>query len=183
MDEKIEKKYPKTFKAIMEAFAGESQARNKYDFFAKVAKKEGHPKLADFFKETSRNEMMHAKLLFKLVNGIGDTKENLNTCIEGENYEHTSMYPEFEKIAKKEGFKKAEFLFARLAIIEKEHEERFKRLLEELEDNTLYSSKTGKPIAWICQVCGNVEYGEKPPEVCPVCAHPKGHFERMQKEY
>ena len=91
------KKYPKTVKAIEEAFAGESMARNKYDFFAKVARKEGHPKIADFFEETSRNEKMHAKLLFRLINGIGDTKDNLQTCIDGEEYEHTQMYPSFEK--------------------------------------------------------------------------------------
>lgn len=179
----LEKKYPKTYESIMEAFAGESQARNKYDYFAKVARKQGHQKLGDFFEETARNEMEHAKLLFKLVSGIGDSKENLQTCIDGENYEHTSMYPNFEKIAKEEGFKAAELLFSKLAIIEKSHEERFKRLLEELNNETLYNSKNGKEIAWICQKCGNIHYGEKAPEICPVCAHPQGYYERQENLY
>ena len=183
MNKEIEKKYPKTFKAIMNAFEGESQARNKYDFFAKVARKEGHSKLADFFEETSRNEMQHAKLLYKLIKGISNTKDNLQTCIDGENYEQTTMYPNFAEIAKKEGFKEAEFLFSRLAVIEKHHEERFKRLLNELENNTLYDSKTGKEVAWICQVCGNIEYGTSAPTICPVCKHPQGHFERLEKNY
>lgn len=182
-NKEIKEKYPKTFNAILEAFAGESEARNKYDFFSKIARKEGHPKIADFFDETSRNEKMHAKLLYKLIEGLGDTKENLQTCIDGENYEQTSMYPKFEKIADEEGFIEAKFLFSKLAVIEKEHEERFQRILEELENNTLYSSKTGEKIAWICQVCGNIEYGEHPPEKCPVCKHPKGHFERLQNQY
>ncbi|MCT4617165.1 MAG: rubrerythrin family protein [Candidatus Gracilibacteria bacterium] len=183
MNNNIEKKYPKTYKSIMEAFAGESMARNKYDFFAKIARKGGHPKLDDFFRETSKNEYQHAKLLYKLVGGLGDTQENLKTCIEGEEYEHETMYPDFAEIAKKEGFKEAELLFRQLAKIELEHAERFKRLLKELDDDTLYDSKTGEKVAWICQVCGNVEYGINPPEVCPVCAHPKGHFERMQDKY
>jgi len=183
MNNEVKNKYPKTFDAIMEAFAWESEARNKYDFFAKVARKEGHPKLDDFFRETSKNEMQHAKLLYRLAGWIWDTQDNLKTCIEGEEYEHESMYPDFAKIAKEEGFKEAELLFTRLAEIEKDHAERFKRLLKELEDNTLYSSKTGEKIAWICQVCGNVEYGINPPKVCPVCAHPQGHFERMQDKY
>lgn len=183
MNNDIEKKFPETFKVIMEAFSGESQARNKYDFFAKVARKEGHSKLADFFEETARNEMQHAKLLYKLVGGISDTKDNLKTAMKGEEYENTTMYPTFAKIAKKEGFKEAEFLFSRLVEIEKEHEERFKRLLEELNNNTLYSSKTGEKIAWICQVCGNIEYGENAPKICPVCKHPQGHFERLNENY
>ncbi len=179
----IEKKYPKTYKAIMEAFAGESQARNKYDFFAKVARKEGHQKLADFFEETARNEHEHAKLLFKLVEGIGDSKKNLQTCIDGEHYENTSMYPGMEKIAEKEGFKQAKILFSLLAKVEKEHEERFKRLLSELKDGTLYSSKDGEKIAWVCRKCGNVHYGKVPPKKCPVCDHPQGYYERGQQQY
>lgn len=183
VDTNIEKKYPKTFEAIMEAFSGESQARNKYDFFAKVARKEGHQKIADFFEETAKNEMEHAKLLYKLISGISNTKDNLKVCIAGEHYEHSSMYPGFAKIAKEEGFKDAEFLFSRLINIELEHEKRFKRIKNEFENGTLYSSKSGKPIAWICKVCGNIEFGEYPPEICPVCKHPKGYFERKQLEY
>ena len=179
MNQDTIKKYPKTSKVIMEAFAGESQARNKYDFFAKVAKKEGHQKLADFFEETARNEQQHAKLLFKLLNGISNTQDNLKVCIEGENYEHTTMYPDFAKIAKQEGFKEAEELFNKIAKVEIEHENRFKTLLSKLENNTLYRSDNNEPIAWICRVCGNVETAIEPPEKCPVCNHPKGYFEKQ----
>ena len=183
MDKDIMKKYPKTSKAILEAFAGESQARNKYDFYAKVARKEGHQVIGDFFEETAKNEQEHAKLLLKLLSGINDTKTNLKTAQEGEHYEEQTMYPDFAKIAKEEGFKEAENLFKKLAVIEKHHEERFKRLLKELEDNTLYDSNTGEKIIWICQKCGNIEEGINPPEICPVCKHPKGYFTREQKEY
>jgi len=133
-------KYPKTVEAIMSAFAGESQARNKYDFFAKVARKDGHQKLANFFEETARNEHEHAKLLFKLVNGIGTSSENLQAAADGEHYENVTMYPDFEAIAKQEGFKDAQLLFSKLAKVEKEHEQRFTRLLKELDDETLYDS-------------------------------------------
>lgn len=183
INKEIMKKYPKTSKAILEAFAGESQARNKYDFYAKVAAKEGHQKLAEFFEETARNEHEHAKLILRLLEGIGDTKTNLKDCIEGENYEHTTMYPDFAKIAKEEGFADAEKLFSGLVKIEKHHDERFERLLKELENETLYDSKTGEAIVWICRKCGNIETGINPPEKCPVCNHPQGYFERMQKEY
>lgn len=179
----IKIKYPKTFENIMTAFAGESEARNKYDFFAKVSRKEGHEKLAEFFEETARNEMEHAKLLFKLVNGIGSTSDNLKECIEGERYETEEMYPGFKTIAQEEGFKGAELLFEKLTNIEKLHEERYKRLLTELEGESLYDSKTNTKIAWICRKCGNVHEGEKAPEVCPVCGHPKGYYEREQTQY
>jgi rubrerythrin len=179
----VMKKYPKTTKVLLEAFSGESQARNKYDFFAKVARKEGHQKLAEFFEETAKNEFEHAKLLFKLLDGIGDSKGNLQEAINGENYEHILMYPKFAEIAREEGFEKAEFLFNRLSRIEKEHDERFKRLLLELNENTLYSSKTGEKIVWVCRVCGNIECGIEAPEVCPVCNHPRGYFERQQQNY
>jgi rubrerythrin len=182
MDESLKNKYPKTFENIMAAFAGESQARNKYDFFAKVAKKEGHEKLSEFFEETARNEQEHAKLLFKLVKGISNTSNNLGECIEGERYENEEMYPGFAKVADEEGFDEAKRLFEKLAKIEKLHEERYKRLLEEFDNNTLYSSK-GDKIAWICRKCGNVHEGEEPPQICPVCSHPKGYYEREQQEY
>lgn len=183
MDESIRNEYPETYKALLESFSWESEARNKYDFYAKVARKSWHPKVADFFEETAKNEMQHAKLLFKLLSWIWNTEDNLKDCIEGEKHEHTSMYPKFEAIAAKEGFKEAELLFWQLSKIEKSHEERFKRLLSELEDKTLYSSKTWEPIAWICQVCWNIEYWISAPNICPVCAHPKWHFERMQENY
>ena len=182
MDESLKNKYPRTFENIMSAFSGESQARNKYDFFAKVAKKEGHEKLAEFFEETARNEQEHAKLLFKLVKGLSNTSDNLQECIDGEHYETEEMYPGFAKVAKEEGFTKAQELFEKLARIEKTHEDRYRRLLEELENNTLYTSK-GDDIAWICRKCGNVHNAQEPPEVCPVCSHPKGYYEREQREY
>lgn len=176
-------KHPKTVEAIKEAFSGESQARNKYDFFAKVARKEGHQKLGEFFEETARNEQEHAKLLFKLIGGISNTADNLHEAANGEHYENESMYPNFAKIAKEEGFKEAEMLFNKLAKIEKYHEERFKRLLTELNDESLYNSKTEEKIAWICRKCGNVETAIKAPVKCPVCAHPQGYYEREQVEY
>ena len=113
----------------------------------------------------------------------GNTKENLQSAADGEHYEHTSMYPGMEEVAKEEGFKDAQVLFGLLAKVELEHENRFKRLLGELEDGTLYSSKTGEKIAWVCRKCGNVHYGEEPPEKCPVCTHPKGYFERRDESY
>jgi len=179
----VDKKYPKTYEALMSAFAGESQARNKYDFFAKVARKEGHQKLAEFFEETSRNEHEHAKLLFELAQGISNSSNNLKAAAAGEHYETESMYPDFKNIAKEESFSEAEDLFERLAKVEKHHEERFLRLLKELDGDTLYSTNTGKKIAWVCRKCGNVEFAEKAPEKCPVCKHPKAYFEREQQEY
>ena len=181
VDNSIKEKFPKTFENIMAAFAGESQARNKYDFFAKVAAKEGHQKLAEFFSETARNEQEHAKLLFKLVSGIGDSKANLGECIDGEHYETEEMYPSFAKVAVEEGFDDAKKLFDKLAKIEKHHEERYKRLLNELENGTLY--KDDKKVVWICRKCGNVHEGSAPPEKCPVCNHPRGYYEKEQTQY
>ncbi len=181
--ESLKKKYPKTVDAIMSAFAGESQARNKYDYFAKVARKEGHQKLGEFFEETAKNEHEHAKLLFKLVSGIGNTKDNLKSAMDGEHYENETMYPDFAKIANEEGFTDAKELFERLARVEKEHEERFKRLLGELNNDTLYKSSDGSEIEWKCQKCGNVEKRLEAPDKCPVCNHPKGYFERLSDNY
>jgi rubrerythrin len=145
-------------------------------FFAKVARKEGHQKLADYFEETARNEHEHAKLLFKLLSGISNTKDNLKVAMTGEQYENESMYPKFAKVAEKEGFTDAKELFEKLARVEKEHEDRFKSLLEKLENQTLYSDN--KKVAWVCKKCGNVEYGESAPQKCPVCNHPQGYFEK-----
>jgi rubrerythrin len=182
MDESLKNKFPQTYSNILAAFAGESQARNKYDFFAKTARKEGHQKLADFFEETARNEQEHAKLLLKLLKGIGNSKNNLQECIDGEHYETEEMYTNFEKIAKEEGFQDAQKLFSKLAKIEKHHEERYKRLLNQLENDVLYSSREEK-ISWICKKCGNVHKGVEAPDVCPVCSHPKGYYEKEQQEY
>ena len=174
----VKKKYPETYKAIMEAFAGESQARNKYDFFAKVARKDGHQKLAEFFEETARNECEHAKLLFKLVSGISGTANNLKAAAAGENFENTSMYPRMAKTAKQEGFNDAKKLFNLLGKIEKEHEDRFNRLLKEFENDSLYKAKESSDMVWKCRKCGHVHSGDEAPNKCPVCKHPQGYFER-----
>ncbi|MCK4764826.1 MAG: rubrerythrin family protein [Candidatus Aminicenantes bacterium] len=165
----------KTEENLKAAFAGESQARNKYDYFAKVARKEGYHYVAKFFEETALNEMQHAKDEFKLLQGIGDTKANLQAAIAGENYEHTEMYPTFAKEAEAEGNKKAAALFRQVAKVEKEHEERYKKLLEMVEKGTLY--KREKSIRWKCSKCGYVHEGTEPPPKCPSCQHPLEYFE------
>ena len=165
----------KTEENLRAAFAGESQARNKYDYFAKAARKEGYLYIAKVFEETALNEMQHAKDEFKLLKGIGSTRENLKAAIEGENYENTEMYPEFAKIAEEEGNLKAAKQFRQIAEVEKHHEKRFRRLLKLVEENKVY--KREKPIAWKCSKCGYVHYGTEPPERCPSCDHPKEYYE------
>ena len=165
----------KTKENLKAAFSGESQARNKYDYFAKVARNEGYNYVARIFEETALNEMQHAKEEFKLLNGIGDTKENLKAAIEGEHYENTEMYPEFQKVAEEEGDKKAAKVFMQVSKVEKEHEERFKKLLEMVENGTVY--KRDKPITWKCSKCGFIHEGIEPPKNCPACDHPTEYFE------
>ncbi len=165
----------KTEKNLQAAFAGESQARNKYDYFAKVAKKEGHHYIASIFEETAINEMQHAKDEFKLLNGIGDTKANLKEAIEGENYETTEMYPTFAKEAEEEGNKEAARLFKQIAKVEAQHRDRYARLLKMLEDGTLYKRET--PIKWKCSKCGFIHEGTQPPPKCPSCQHEMEYFE------
>jgi len=165
----------KTEENLKEAFSGESQARNKYDYFAKVAKKEGYLYIAKIFEETALNEMQHAKDEFKLLNGIGDTKQNLKAAIEGEDYETTTMYPTFAKDAEAEGNKEAAILFTQIAKVEKEHRERYKKLLKMVEEGTVY--KREKPIRWKCAKCGYIHEGTEPPEKCPSCKHPKEYYE------
>ncbi|MFH1440202.1 MAG: rubrerythrin [Candidatus Woesearchaeota archaeon] len=157
------------------AFAGESQARNKYTYFAKVARKEGYHYIAKIFEETAENEMQHAKDEFKLLNGIGDTKANLKSAIEGEHYETTEMYPTFAEEAKKEGNEEAARLFNQIAKVEKEHENRYKKLLEMVENGTVF--KRDKPIRWKCSQCGFIYEGTQPPDKCPSCKHPKEYYE------
>ena len=165
----------KTEKNLMEAFAGESQARNKYTFYASAAKKAGYEQMAALFLETADQEKEHAKMWFKLLHGgIGTTAENLKDAAEGENYEWTDMYAEFARVAKEEGFDHIAFLFEGVAAIEKEHEERYLKLLENVE-NGLVFSKDGDAI-WKCMNCGHIVVGKQAPEVCPVCAHPKAYF-------
>jgi rubrerythrin len=165
----------KTQENLKAAFAGESQARNKYTYFAKVAKKEGYHYIAKIFEETAINEMQHAKDEFKLLNGIGDTKANLKAAIEGENYETTSMYPDFAKDAEEEGNLEAASLFKMIAKVEAEHRDRYKRLLEMVENETVY--KREEPIRWKCSKCGHIHEGEQPPVKCPTCKHEREYFE------
>jgi len=165
----------KTEENLKAAFAGESQARNKYMYFAKVARKQGYHYVAKIFEETAENEVQHAKEEFKLLKGIGDTAANLKAAIEGERYETEEMYPNFAKDAEEEGNIEAANKFRMIGKVEKEHEERYKRLLERLENGTLY--KRDKPIRWKCSKCGYIHQGTEPPKECPACAHPLEYYE------
>jgi len=164
----------KTEENLKAAFAGESQARNKYDYFAKVARKEGHHYIAEIFEETAKNEMQHAKDEFKLLNGINDTAANLKAAIEGEHYENTEMYPQMQKDAEEEGNEEAAKLFKEISEVEKHHEARYKKLLEMIEKGKVL--KRDKPIKWKCSKCGHIHEGTEPPEECPSCKHPKAYF-------
>jgi len=179
MDPKL--KGTKTEQNLRAAYAGESEATNKYSYFASVAKKEGYQQLAAFFEETSGNERAHAKIWFRLLGGIGNTAENLQSGVEGENYEWTSMYPQFAKEAREEGFEHIAKLFERVAEIEKRHEARYKKLLENLETGVVF--KRSEQVMWKCRVCGHIHIGEEAPEVCPVCAHPQAYFEINAENY
>ncbi|HIY59339.1 MAG TPA: rubrerythrin family protein [Candidatus Eisenbergiella pullistercoris] len=177
-----ELKGSKTEKNLETAFAGESMARNKYTYFASKARKEGYVQIANIFEETANNEKEHAKMWFKLLNdGIGSTAECLQAAAEGENYEWTDMYAAFAKEAKEEGFDEIARLFEGVAAIEKEHEERYRKLLANVE-NGLVFSKDGDTI-WQCSNCGHIVIGKKAPEVCPVCAHPQAYFQVKAENY
>lgn len=165
----------KTEKNLMAAFAGESQARNKYDYFAKVARKEGYHYIASIFEETAENEMQHAKEELKMAGGIGDTIANLKEAIAGEDYEVKTMYPDMAKDADEEGNKEAAILFRMIAKVEAEHRDRFKRMLEMVENGTVY--KREEKTKWKCSKCGYVHEGKEPPPKCPCCKHPKEYFE------
>lgn len=173
----------KTEANLMTAFAGESQARNKYTYYASVAKKEGYVQIANLFEETANNEKEHAKIWFKLLHdgGIPDTATNLLDAAEGENYEWTDMYAKFAEDAKAEGFTKIAYLFEAVGKIEKEHEERYRKLLANVEGNAVFIK--GEKVLWQCANCGHIHVGEKAPEVCPVCDHPKAHFQILAKNY
>jgi len=179
----MELKGSKTEQNLMTAFAGESQARNKYTYYASKAKKDGYEQIAALFEETANNEKEHAKLWFKLLHDgeVPGTMENLKDAAEGENYEWTDMYAGFAETAREEGFTKIAFLFEEVAKIEKEHEERYRKLLKNIEDEVVFSSDEDK--IWICRNCGHIVIGKKAPEVCPVCAHPKSFFERKAQNY
>ncbi len=179
----MELKGSKTEQNLMTAFAGESQARNKYTYFSSKANKVGYVLLAAIFQETADNEKEHAKMWFKLLNGgeIGTTAENLKAAADGENYEWTDMYAEFAKIAKEEGFDHIAYLFEEVGKIEKEHEERYLKLLENVKDGKVFEA--GEVKIWKCRNCGHIVVGTKAPEVCPVCSHPKAYFEIKAENY
>ena len=177
----MELKGSRTEKNLLEAFAGESQARNKYTYFASKAKKEGYEQIAQIFEETANNEKEHAKLWFKALDGIGSTAENLRHAAEGEHYEWTDMYAEFAKVAREEGFLKLAFQFEAVAKIEKTHEERYLALLNNLENDKVFEKE--EDTVWECRNCGHLHYGKKALEVCPVCAHPKAYFEVRKTNY
>ena len=179
----MELKGSRTEANLMAAFAGESQARNKYTYYASQAKKDGFEQIAAIFEETAANEKEHAKLWFKQLHGgkIPSTLDNLKDAANGENYEWTDMYPEFAKVAKEEGFDDIAYLFEEVAKIEKEHEERYKKLLENVKDGLVFS-KDGDKI-WKCRNCGHICIGKEAPEVCPVCNHPQSFFEIKAENY
>ncbi len=172
----------KTEKNLWEAFAGESQARNKYTYYASRARKDGYVQIANLFQETADNEREHAKIWFKLLkDGIPSTEENLKDAAEGENYEWTDMYAKFAKEAREEGFDHIADLFEKVGQIEKEHEERYRKLLANIEGGLVFS-KDGDTI-WQCANCGHIHIGKQAPEVCPVCAHPQAFFQVRAENY
>ena len=183
-----------TEKNILKAFAGESQARNRYSYFAKVAKKEGYVQIADIFEETAEQERAHAKTLFKLLEGgelevtagfpagvIASTLENLKASAAGENHEHTSMYPEFAKVAREEGLNKVAFIFEAIAVAEKQHEKRFNDLAANIESGQVF--KRDDSVTWRCRKCGYVHQGPEAPGVCQACAHPQAYFELLGENW
>ena len=179
----MELKGSQTEKNLMEAFAGESQARNKYTYFASKARKDGFEQIAAIFEETANNEKEHAKLWFKELNGgdIPSTAENLLAAAEGENYEWTDMYDGFAKTAEEEGFVEIAAKFRAVAAIEKEHEERYRKLLENVKEGLVFSRDGDR--VWLCRNCGHIHFGKEAPQVCPVCAHPQSFFELRAENY
>ncbi len=171
----------KTEKNLSTAFAGESEARNKYTYYASKAKKEGYVQISNLFLETAENEKEHAKIWFKLLHGIGTTAENLLDAAKGENYEWTEMYAQFAKEAHEEGFEDIARLFEGVAAIEKEHEERYRKLLANVEGKMVFS-KEGEAI-WQCSNCGHIVIGKEAPEMCPVCSHPQAYFQVKAENY
>lgn len=187
-----------TIKNLTKAFIGESQARNRYTFYAKIAKKEGFEQISEIFLQTAEQEKEHAKWLFRLINQLkesdepikveveapttlGDTAENLKAAIAGENYENVKMYPEFADVAEKEGFPDIAKRLRAITVAEGHHEERYKKLLKEVKGKTVF--KKEKKVYWVCRECGYIHEGEEPPEECPSCGHPKSYFERQCEEY
>ena len=178
-----ELKGTKTEQNLQQAFAGESMARNKYSYFASKARKDGYEQIAAIFEETANNEKEHAKLWFKLLNGgaVSDTMDNLRAAAEGENYEWTDMYAQMAVDADAEGFPEIAARFRAVALVEKHHEERYRRLLKNIEEGLVFSREGD--MVWICRNCGHIHVGKKAPEVCPVCQHPRSFFELEAKNY
>ena len=177
----MELKGSRTEQNLMTAFAGESQARNKYTYFASVAKKEGFEQIAAIFLQTAENEKEHAKMWFKELGGLGSTAENLAAAAAGENYEWTDMYAEFAKVAEEEGFKAIAAKFRLVGAIEKHHEERYRALLNNIEMQQVFEK--GEMTMWECRNCGHLVMGTKAPQVCPVCNHPQSFFEVRKENY
>ncbi len=177
----MELKGSKTEKNLMTAFAGESQARNKYTYFASVAKKEGYEQIAEIFLKTADNEKEHAKLWFKALGELGDTAANLKAAADGENYEWTDMYDTFAKEAQEEGFVELAAKFRMVAAIEKKHEERYRALLNNVEMKAVFEKS--EITMWECRNCGHIVIGKKAPQMCPVCAHPQSFFEVRKENY
>jgi rubrerythrin len=175
------KNLSKTEDNLKVAFAGESQARNKYTYFASVARKEGLEQIAAIFEETADNEKEHAKRIFNFLKGIGSTKQNLKTAAEGEHYEWTEMYPEFEKVAREEGLTEIADFFKEVGEVEEEHEKRYNTLLKNLEEGTVF--KKDKVVKWKCRNCGYVHEGNEPPEECPACKHSQSYYELLCENY
>jgi len=179
----MELKGSRTEQALLAAFAGESQARNKYTYWASKADKEGFKQIAAIFLETADNEKEHAKLFFKFLIGgeIADTEANLLAAALGENEEHTKLYPEFEKIAREEGFTEIADIFKEVSEVEEEHEKRYRKLLANVTGKTVF--KKAQPVKWKCRNCGYIHEGPEPPEKCPACAHPKDYYEMLAENY
>ena len=177
----MELKGSKTEKNLQTAFAGESQARNKYTYFANVARKEGMNQIAEIFEETARNEQEHARLWFEALGGIGSTDDNLKAAAAGENYEWTTMYKEFADTAREEGFTKIAFQMDKVAEIEKQHEERYLKLLSNVEEGKVFSGEESD--TWVCGICGFQYTGANAPKACPVCGYPQSVFRRIAKNY
>ena len=177
----MELKGSKTEQNLRAAFAGESEARNKYTYFASVAKKEGYEQIANIFLETAENEKEHAKIHFKYLGGIGNTEANLAAAAAGENYEWTDMYEGFAKVAEEEGFTEIAATFRGIGKIEKEHEERYRKLLDSVQKGEVF--KKGSIVIWKCRNCGHIVVGTEAPEICPVCKHPKAYFEVKAENY
>lgn len=178
----MELKGSKTERNLMEAFSGESQARNKYSFYASKAKKDGYVQIAQIFEETANNEKEHAKLWYKLLHGgIGSTRENLEDAANGEQYEWTDMYAQFARDAREEGFEEIANLFEGVAKIEKEHEERYRALAQNIDKGIVF--RRDGVVVWQCSNCGHIHVGTDAPELCPVCAHPQAYFQLRAKNY